>query len=458
MGGIGTTLIEVADLPGIRSTYADLAGSTFDYAEWRFARRGLNISTADVTDPAVLDGGQYDVITCLDVIEHLPDPEAAVRRLVSLLRPGGLLVLTVTFYTNEQGPFHLNCDKYTNESFYEIVTTLGMRELTPFAPRVFQKAETAVTRAQASTGPTFHTRNEVERFLQAWSGDVRLNLGCGTDRREGYINVDAYVETADLRMDVFDLPLETGSVDEIVSSHMLEHLGKYEVPKALAEWHRVLKDGGRIQLNLPDLEWMAQHWLDQPEAERWGWTLDALYGLQTHAGEHHKTGFTVARVEQLLSEAGFGRAVVTSTWSHGVKCVWAEAAKGVGGCSTDSNVEPERFATQFTRDLSELFPYESSDVEAFLEDDEWRFGFVAFEYLTADGSVRGVSVALKRDDGQMVLQGLRVGQDRLSFPSYLDGLTDAQRVKIGDCIGSALQTVTSSPPPSERSIRVRELR
>ncbi|MBK35703.1 MAG: hypothetical protein CME26_09275 [Gemmatimonadetes bacterium] len=443
-GGIGSTILEVADLPGIRLTYADLPGPTFDYAEWRFGRRGLNVATVDVSDPAVLDDREFDVITCLDVIEHLPDPETAVRRLVSRLRPGGLLVLTVTFYTNEQGPFHLNCDRYTNESFYEIVKSLGMSELTQFAPRVFQKSDKPAMDPRPEAGPSFHTRAEVDRFLQQWEGDVRLNLGCGTDRREGYINVDVYVDTADLRMDIFHLPLETGTVDEIFSSHMLEHLGKYEVPKALAEWHRVLRAGGRIRLNLPDLEWMVQHWLEQPESERWGWSLDALYGLQTHDGEHHKTGFTVSRVEQLLSDAGFGDAVVTSTWSHGVRCVWAEATKSSGVPSVDRSVEPERFQTQFTRDFSELFPYQASDVAAFLHDENWRFGFVAFEHLTADGSVRGVSVALKRDDRQMVLQGLRVAGDRLSFPSYLDGLTDAQRSKIGECVGSALQNVTSS--------------
>jgi GT2 family glycosyltransferase/2-polyprenyl-3-methyl-5-hydroxy-6-metoxy-1,4-benzoquinol methylase/spore maturation protein CgeB/Tfp pilus assembly protein PilF len=445
-GGIGSTLLEIADLPGIRATYADLAGPTFDYAEWRFARRDLSVSTVDVTDPAALDGREFDVITCLDVIEHLPDPEAAVRQLISRLRPGGLLVLTVTFYTNEQGPFHLNCDTYTNESFYEIVKSLGMKELTPFAPRVFQKVETAVAVEPANSGPVFDTKADVDRFLGQWSGDIRLNLGCGADRREGYINVDAFVETADLRLDIFDLPLASGSVDEMFSSHMLEHLGKYEVPKALAEWHRVLKDGGRIRLNLPDLEWMAQHWLDQPDEQRWGWALDALYGLQTHAGEHHKTGFTVARVEQLLADAGFNDVVVTWTWSHGVRCVWAEGVRSVTEQKMAAQgVEMDRFATQFTRDFSDLFPYQAADVALFLRDDDWRFGFVAFEHLTADGSVRGVNVALKRDDRQMVLQGLRVAGDRLSFPSYLDDLSEGQRAKIGERIGSALQTVMNSP-------------
>ena len=91
--------------------------------------------------PDALADRHFDVIVSTDVLEHLTDPERAVRDLIDCLAPGGLLVLTVTFYTNEQGPFHLNCDRYTNESFYGIVKGMGMEELTRFSPRVFRKTE-----------------------------------------------------------------------------------------------------------------------------------------------------------------------------------------------------------------------------------------------------------------------------------------------------------------------------
>jgi SAM-dependent methyltransferase len=46
---------------------------------------------------------QYDIITCFDVLEHIPDLESAWQNLGELLRPGGLLVLTVPVYDGPLG-------------------------------------------------------------------------------------------------------------------------------------------------------------------------------------------------------------------------------------------------------------------------------------------------------------------------------------------------------------------
>jgi len=45
-------------------------------------------------DPPI-EAGSLDAILCLDVLEHLPDPWAVVKRLGPLLRPGGALVASI---------------------------------------------------------------------------------------------------------------------------------------------------------------------------------------------------------------------------------------------------------------------------------------------------------------------------------------------------------------------------
>jgi SAM-dependent methyltransferase len=46
-------------------------------------------------DDSFRPGKQYSLILLLDVLEHIPDPGAALRRCESLLKPGGSLVITV---------------------------------------------------------------------------------------------------------------------------------------------------------------------------------------------------------------------------------------------------------------------------------------------------------------------------------------------------------------------------
>ncbi len=177
---------------------------------------------------------------------------------------------------------------------------------------------------------------------------VKLYLGCGDKRRPGYVNVDKYVSAPDVqRMDLFNLPYADGEVDVILTEHMLEHLGKFEVPAALREWRRVLKPCGRLSMNLPNLQWCLEQWLSKPEKDRWGWQLDAIFGLQTHPGEFHKTGFTAERLRGLLADAGFELVNITDIWSHGQSCLWVDAHP-LCPIVPDPNLEPERQGWRMT--------------------------------------------------------------------------------------------------------------
>ena len=84
--------------------------------------------------------------------------------------------------------------------------------------------------------------------------DLRLNLGCGTKRLDGYINVDKF-GNPDLLFDLekFPYPWDNNSVTEIEMHHVLEHLGQQtEVYlKIIQELYRICKPEAKIHITVP---------------------------------------------------------------------------------------------------------------------------------------------------------------------------------------------------------------
>ncbi len=79
---------------------------------------------------------------------------------------------------------------------------------------------------------------------------MKLNLGCGDKKRDGYVNVDV-CGNPDQRYDlsIFPWPWPDGSADEVYSEHFLEHVQDYE--RTVLEIHRVLKAGGLLWFRVP---------------------------------------------------------------------------------------------------------------------------------------------------------------------------------------------------------------
>ena len=88
---------------------------------------------------------------------------------------------------------------------------------------------------------------------------TRINLGCGLTHFPGktWINCDRNGD-ADTICEAFPLPFETDFADEIWAIHLLEHLHRGEAGRALYEWFRVLKPGGKLVIEVPCLDKIAQ--------------------------------------------------------------------------------------------------------------------------------------------------------------------------------------------------------
>ncbi len=73
----------------------DAAGEAIEAARAHAEELGLTLTyRACRAEDLLAEGARFPLVTCLEVIEHVPDPAAFVRILAKLLEPGGLLILS----------------------------------------------------------------------------------------------------------------------------------------------------------------------------------------------------------------------------------------------------------------------------------------------------------------------------------------------------------------------------
>jgi len=156
-----------------------------------------------------------------------------------------------------------------------------------------------------------------------------LHVGCGLvnkSRCRGFDNdnwkeirfdIDENVNP-DIVGTLTDMKLvETGSVDAVYSSHNIEHIFPHEVPIALREFYRVLKEDGIVVITCPDIQSVGEALTQDKLFE----TLyespmgpvtafDILYGHRKTTVDGnifmvHKGGFTYSTLDTKFKEAGF---------------------------------------------------------------------------------------------------------------------------------------------------------
>ncbi len=160
-----------------------------------------------------------------------------------------------------------------------------------------------------------------------------------------WIYIDKFVvQEGTLNYDAFDLPYS--DVHAIYNSHLLEHISHRKVKRLIEYWHSLLKVGGKIYINVPDLEWACKNFLEILEKERKGEVvygyynstidpdnyehdfLQIFYGSHEHEGEYHKCGYTKESLEKLLKDTGFTNITIKQEFeAHDIGCLIAEAEK-----------------------------------------------------------------------------------------------------------------------------------
>lgn len=119
---------------------------------------------------------------------------------------------------------------------------------------------------------------------------VKLDIGCGKHKIDGFIGIDIDKDSdADIIASALNLPFDNNSVDEIYSSHLVEHFYPEEVKKFFSEIYRVLKNGSSAFLKVDT-----------------DWTKKRLFGKD----QTHKCRYSVRELKKMLQQFNFSQSKV----------------------------------------------------------------------------------------------------------------------------------------------------
>ena len=152
---------------------------------------------------------------------------------------------------------------------------------------------------------------------------VNLHIGCGDEIKPGYINIDEFNPNAERRIPIQAIEYPEDSVDRIEGYMVLEHLSLADARTFLRKTNRMLRAGGILILEVPDLEKVCRlvlQFAGDPEyLEKGAFGLRGFFGepkREMTMGDYHKWGYTPLLARRLLEEAGFSRIEIKDGLSH----------------------------------------------------------------------------------------------------------------------------------------------
>ena len=137
----------------------------------------------------------------------------------------------------------------------------------------------------------------------------KINLGCGLDKRDGFLNVDINsCHHPDLVCDITNLHvLPSSYYDHAIANDILEHIPRLKTRNVLKEWNRILVLDGKLELRVPNvLALLSLMQLENNSTPAIHETfLQKLFGTQRYHGDFHFIGFSEILLVDMLRDAGF---------------------------------------------------------------------------------------------------------------------------------------------------------
>lgn len=157
---------------------------------------------------------------------------------------------------------------------------------------------------------------------------MKINIGCGKQTWPDFYCIDAVAHPkANRELDMVyafeffsngdlkhKIELPCGCADEVHSYHFIEHVYAWEAPSVIAEMRRLLKPGGKLILELPNIEAAARNLLNGDGDQLCMWPLYGDPGTKSKF-MCHRWGYTPKTIKALLGD--FNKVRILPPQTHG---------------------------------------------------------------------------------------------------------------------------------------------
>ncbi len=160
---------------------------------------------------------------------------------------------------------------------------------------------------------------------QAMYKGKKIYVGCGDDTNPGFIGCDLRKTAAvSIQCRSWELSQYCYALSEIFSRHTLEHLTFKEAILTLQDWNCALREGGKVEIIVPNMEFHIKQWLrakwddinfetkmsdaNWSSAGFWGWQreCDPTYNDYNNSyWDVHKSGYNEQSISYFLKKVGF---------------------------------------------------------------------------------------------------------------------------------------------------------
>lgn len=159
---------------------------------------------------------------------------------------------------------------------------------------------------------------------------MKLNIGAGKQTWPDFFCIDAVQHPKASRpLDLlyrFDfwsdgglkekIPVPPEMAEELHCYHFIEHVYAWEAPAVIDEFKRLLKKGGKLILELPDIEKAARNLIKGDTDQMCMWPLYGDPGTKDKF-MCHRWGYTPKTIKELLRQSGFRDIKVLPPKTHG---------------------------------------------------------------------------------------------------------------------------------------------